>query len=319
MEYKEQVLANICSILNGLPVLPKNQGRFKEILRCCGLAELYEEYSELLEPYIYEFSRGRTWENPSPTFNLFIGLDNIFSDLYEKKDNEGIVRILVEVVKHFNPKYIKKLNPDIYSLNEDLYNSFKQLSNLYNVFGLQLIIDYDKERFEVAHFTQGIGERVKDVLLVEDWLKQKSPIAYDAYISAIQSYQSSRAGASIESCRTVLTSIFSLYRGTQSFAKWTGGVAICSDEISESPTKENLKELTSSIKKLKAELSDFFGENYDGDFKKTRAIYSIYSMMSDYGTHRGEGSIQVPKLRDALMILRMTEDILIWIYLKECE
>ncbi len=64
-------------------------------------------------------------------------------------------------------------------------------------------------------------------------------------------------------------------------------------------------------------MADFFEENADGNYKKTRAIYSIYSMLSDYGTHRQEGAIEVPSKEDSLMMLRMTEDIMIWIFQKK--
>lgn len=39
-------------------------------------------------------------------------------------------------------------------------------------------------------------------------------------------------------------------------------------------------------------------------------------MLSDYGTHRGEGAIEVPTAEDALMMLRMTEDIVIWVFMR---
>ncbi len=319
MEYKEQVLANICSNLNESSLLPKSQGKFKEILRCCGLEKQYNQNSKLLEPYQYVSRGGQTYENLSPTYNLFLGLDNIFSDLYKQKDEEGIVSLLVEIAKHLNTGHIERLDPNLLTLNEKLYDIFQQLANLYNVFGLQLTIDYDNEKFEVKHFTGGIDKRLKDVLVVEEWLKKKSPIAHDAYISAIQSYQNSNPGATIESCRTVITSIFSLYKGADN-AKWYRGVANSFNELDSPLTKEVLDEFGKVINSAnEKDLGKFLGENYKGSFKKTRAIYAIYSMMSDYGTHRGEGTIEIPNLPDALMMLRITEDILIWIYSRECE
>jgi hypothetical protein len=55
-------------------------------------------------------------------------------------------------------------------------------------------------------------------------------------------------------------------------------------------------------------------KNAIGSYKKTKAIYSIYSMMSDYGTHREEGAIESPFKADVLMMYRMTQDIVLWIY-----
>lgn len=48
----------------------------------------------------------------------------------------------------------------------------------------------------------------------------------------------------------------------------------------------------------KRDIADFFEENLEGSYKKTKAIYSIYSMLSDYGTHRLEGTVEVAKNED---------------------
>ena len=40
----------------------------------------------------------------------------------------------------------------------------------------------------------------------------------------------------------------------------------------------------------------------------------IYSMMSDYGTHRNEETQENPTLEDALFSLRLMDSILFWVY-----
>lgn len=37
-------------------------------------------------------------------------------------------------------------------------------------------------------------------------------------------------------------------------------------------------------------------------------------MLSDYGTHRNEGTVEEPTLADALFSLRLTESILFWVH-----
>ncbi len=37
-------------------------------------------------------------------------------------------------------------------------------------------------------------------------------------------------------------------------------------------------------------------------------------MMSDYGTHREEGTVEIPSRADALMMFRMMQDIVLWVY-----
>lgn len=43
----------------------------------------------------------------------------------------------------------------------------------------------------------------------------------------------------------------------------------------------------------------------------------IYSMMSDYGTHRNESTTESPTIEDALFCLRLTDSILFWVYSKK--
>lgn len=66
----------------------------------------------------------------------------------------------------------------------------------------------------------------------------------------------------------------------------------------------------------KEDLADFFNENREGKLTKTKTIYMIYSMMSDYGTHRNESIIELPIVEDALFCLRLTDSILFWVYSK---
>lgn len=43
----------------------------------------------------------------------------------------------------------------------------------------------------------------------------------------------------------------------------------------------------------------------------------IYSMMSDYGTHRNEATQENPTLEDALFSLHLIDSILFWVYSKK--
>lgn len=43
----------------------------------------------------------------------------------------------------------------------------------------------------------------------------------------------------------------------------------------------------------------------------------IYSMLSDYGTHRNESTQEIPSIDDALFALRLTDSILFWVYSKK--
>ena len=123
------------------------------------------------------------------------------------------------------------------------------------------------------------------------------------------------AGACIESCRTCLVSIFSKYKGTESFAKWMRGIYNTSGENTTSTAQDLSQALNTELRK--DDLADFFYENRAGKLTKTKTIYMIYSMMSDYGTHRNEATQENPTLEDALFSLRLMDSILFWVYSKK--
>jgi len=207
------------------------------------------------------------------------------------------------LTKSFNIAYIAE------TLSED----FEELANLYELLGLSINIEFDK--IIVSSCMAGDAKRVDELFSVETWLKQKHKEVYDSYESAIDAYTHGHAGACIESCRTCLVSIFSKYRGTEDFAKWMRGIYNNSGESSTSSAQDLSQALNTDLRK--DDLADFFYENRAGKLTKTKAIYMIYSMMSDYGTHRNESTQENPTVEDALFSLRLTDSILFWVYSKK--
>lgn len=134
-------------------------------------------------------------------------------------------------------------------------------------------------------------------------------------IDSIDAYTQGHAGACIESCRTCLVSIFSKYKGTEAFAKWMRGIYNTSGENTTSTAQDLSQALNTELRK--DDLADFFYENRAGKLTKTKTIYMIYSMMSDYGTHRNEATQENPTLEDALFSLRLMDSILFWVYSKK--
>ena len=158
-------------------------------------------------------------------------------------------------------------------------------------------------------------QRVNELFSVENWLKQKHREVYDSYKSAIDAYTQGHAGACIESCRTCLVNIFSKYKGTAAFAKWMRGIYNTSGENTTSTVQDLSQALNTELRK--EDLADFFYENRAGKLTKTKAIYMIYSMMSDYGTHRNETIQENPTLEDTLFSLRLMDSILFLVYSKK--
>lgn len=313
MKKKEIILAQICNIYNNGFVLRKN-GNLKCILRCCGLGELYESNSDYLEPYWY---RG-TWENDNQEYNVFIGLDNIFSNLISDNRNDDIIRLLSELGNNIPQHVFEEDNEHIFKEN------FEKLCNLYQLMGLDIVVENISTNYKVnVHSFVNESVRFGDSFSMEDWLKNNYPNVYDAYESALNSYSNGDLGASIESCRTTLTGLFSKYKGIPfQNGKWLLGLATITGDFTGTSTNDitQMSTIKNEIENLgKKDIADFFGENLNGSYKKAKAIYSIYSMLSDYGTHREEGTVEVPSVEDALMMIRMTTDILVWIYQKHAQ
>lgn len=303
MDNKEIILSKIAEILSRDGFFLKSNSEFKSRLKCVGLGEYFDKYVDYLIPYYYKNGNVCKFENLNQEYDVFLGLDSIFADLYHENQNGEIISLLKELTKSFNVPYIL----------ETLCDDFEELENLYELLGLSISIEGDK--VIVTTCMASNEQRVVELFSVESWLKQNHKEVYDSYEAAIDAYTQGHAGACIESCRTCLVSIFSKYKGTEGFAKWMRGIYNTSGESMISTEQDLSRALTSDLRK--EELADFFYENRAGKLTKTKAIYMIYSMMSDYGTHRNEATQENPTLEDALFSLRLMDSILFWVYSKK--
>lgn len=300
MEKKEIVLAKIADVMGRKGIIKKSNSEFKSRLKCVGLNEYFDKYSEYLTPYWYRTNDKDKYENDNKEYNVFLGLDFIFSDLYIKNKHEEIILLLKELTQSFNVDYISEYQQD----------DFDELAGLYQLLGLNIDIEYDK--VIVSMLMKNDSIRIGEVFSVESWLAKNHPDVYDSYDSAISAYVNVHAGTCIESCRTAIVSIFSEFKGTELFAKWLRGIF----NVSGNSNTSTVSDLSSAINEdlCKKDLAEFFNENKDGKLTKTKTIYMIYSMMSDYGTHRNEGTKEIPTIEDAMFMLRLTDSILFWIY-----
>ena len=303
MDNREIILSKIAEIMSRRYFIVQKNSEFKARLRCVGLGEYFDKYADYLIPYYYTTGYSRKFENNNEEYDVFLGLDNIFSDLYHENRHSDIISLLKELTKSFNAGFIFT----------EMSGDFEELANPYELLGLDIKIEFDK--VIVSTCMESDTERIGEVFSVESWLKSNHQEVYDAYESAIDAYMQGHAGACIESCRTCIVSIFSKYRGTESFAKWMRGVYNTSGDATNSTTQDLSQALNTDLKK--EDLADFFNENRSGKLTKTKAIYMIYSMMSDYGTHRNEATSETPTMEDALFSLRLTDSILFWVYSKK--
>lgn len=300
MDNREIILSKIAEVISRPCFFVRKNSEFKSRLKCTGLGEYFDKYSDYLMPYYYKMGYSQKFENDNEEYDVFLGLDSIFSDLYHENRNDDIINLLKELTKSFNSRFIFT----------EMTNDFEELTKLYELLGLSISIEYDK--VIVTTCMASDMTRIGEVFSVESWLKSNHQEVFDAYESAIDAYTQGHAGACIESCRTCIVSIFSKYKGTESFAKWMRGVYNTSGDDANSSPDDITQALRQDLKK--DDLADFFHENRSGKLTKTKAIYMIYSMMSDYGTHRNESTNEIPTIEDALFSLRLTDSILFWVY-----
>ena len=307
---QEIILAKISAVYDKPPFVKMETGQMEMILKCVGLGAYYDKYREYLEPYWYN---GR-FQNPVESYRIFVGLNSIFEDLLNERKGDEIISLLTELGNY--------IPGTILSDEARFAADFNKLRQLYNLMGLQIVsmeVDEYSSKFQVEPYLNE-GNQIIQSFGMERWLKSKYQDVYEAYESALNSFSSGDLGAAIESCRTALTGIFSKYKGVPfQKAKWMLGMATLTGDFTGTQSAD-ASEMTSIKNEIEAmgkrDIADFFEENLEGSYKKTKAIYSIYSMLSDYGTHRLEGTVEVAKNEDALMMIRMTTDILVWIYQK---
>lgn len=301
MSKQSVILAKICAIYDDKNFVVQKDSQFKKILKCSDLSEKYVKYSKYLIPYYLNEGYARTFENANEYYDVFTGLDNIFSELLFEDKDEKIGQLIVELGKGIPIYHFKELEED-----SILFKKLQELKGLYELVGYSLI---EAEEGFFVEPCEGVVDRLSDISEIEKWLESNFDGVFSAYKGAMDAFTSNNYGTCIEACRTVLTGIFSKYKGPDDFAKWFRGTANISGEMMDPASLKANIELTG-----KKDLADFFEENSNGSYKKTRAIYAIYSMMSDYGTHREEGTIEVPSRADALMMFRMMQDIVLWIF-----
>ncbi|HFI0070318.1 TPA: hypothetical protein ACGOX5_002064 [Streptococcus suis] len=56
---------------------------------------------DYLVPYFYNQGYAQKFENNNEEYDVFLGLDSIFSDLYKENRHEDIINLLKEITKSF--------------------------------------------------------------------------------------------------------------------------------------------------------------------------------------------------------------------------
>ena len=183
--------------------------------------------------------------------------------------------------------------------------SFKR--NL-NMLGLDVVLNGVK--LIAVPFTYLSEQTNEDVSLINTWLCNNYPNILKSYEDAKKAYGTSDPVGCLSHCRNIVTGILSYKKADKK--DWDYGLKeVCKKD-------KNIENISNPKDILKYNKEDKY------NYPRFRLIYCLYSYLCDLGPHINEGNlvdnttvdIEVTDMTDAFMGLRMTEDVLIWLY--EC-
>jgi len=214
-------------------------------------------------------------------------------------------------------EYIDELikNSDVFVKNKILgkyaSNDFNVLRRYLNIINLDFV--FNGERLGVQGFTARSKESNQDLNIITQWLFISHKDVYESYESAKKAFGNGEAVSCIMHCRNILAGVFSEQKSEQ--RKWLDGLQkVCIKD-------KNIINLSANkISEMKYnENSDKIEERYQ--YPRFKLIYRLYSYTCALGAHKNEGNMtssgvdnEETSIEDALLSLRMTEDVLIWIY-----
>lgn len=256
----------------------KENGDGKNLLECSGLSVFVDKYDEYLTPHSFNGH----WKNEHPKFNPALAINEICSEIQGNKKALGM--FLNEFISR-----IKKIDDD----------DIEIMQNYLEVLGYKLEFDDDWSghfNYSLSPYTEGALEREEDVSYLVNMLQKHNSELITYYMEAISTYGNSEYQGCISNCRTLFEKIFKSEDNDGTYQK--GILNITKEEVSSNPPKLS----TNGI-------FNYWLSNQKG-FNRYRLFTTLYSLMSALGPH-GE---EIPSKSDALMCLRITEDVLIWYF-----
>ena len=250
-----------------------------DVILCkAGLSELVEEYSFKLAPYAYNGSYRNTnsFYNPQAVC-LRIG-----------KQLESNQKAMIS--------FFNAILSETHYIEHDMLN---ELVSYLEELGLEIISSggFSNQRYSIIALSRGSAERERDMDCLSKELATKFPLLLLPYNEAIQSYGHGNFLSCIENCRTLLEQFFKAI--APEGGNYIDGMLSATKEVIYD---DNGKKLKSREAIFKYWIDKKKGAN------RFRMLATLYSALSGLGTH-GE---ELPSQEDALLLLRNTEDILLW-------
>lgn len=264
----------------------KNNNDIEIILKKAGLSSLLSTYKNQLEPY--RFNRG--YQNENNDYNPEYACIKICEFLEENEDNLLLLLNTIldgtnKIEEDLKEKLINYLGIIGYELEEELKDDYYD-----DLYAFKLIASVD-----------GVQNRNKDISLMRNELNQYQSDLVGLYDEAISNFGNGQYVSCIENCRSLFENFFKRL-DTQNSDYVRGILKATGERIKDN----NGNELT-TIKRIYT----YWIDNKKGA-NRFRLFQTMYSVMSGLGTHREDAASR----EDALLLLRYTEDCLLWCFRK---
>ena len=264
----------------------KNNNDIEIILKKAGLSSLLSTYKNQLEPY--RFNRG--YQNENNDYNPEYACIKICESLEENEDNLLLLLNTIldgtnKIEEDLKEKLINYLGIIGYELEEELKDDYYD-----DLYAFKLIASVD-----------GVQIRNKDISLMRNELNQYQSDLVGLYDEAISNFGNGQYVSCIENCRSLFENFFKRL-DTQNSDYVRGILKATGERIKDN----NGNELT-TIKRIYT----YWIDNKKGA-NRFRLFQTMYSVMSGLGTHREDAASR----EDALLLLRYTEDCLLWCFRK---
>lgn len=316
-------------------ILTDNNSVWDKILSNAGQSNLFEEYKKYITPFTYNGIH----QNKNPKFDEFYSaIKSILNEVYQDGVQSGeFHKLMASIIESIDLNII--LDVDIDELNEGIWDDYVQFSEYLRnvdeelanktlnlktkqeyqefVLSLQVLnldVQYKKKKLVLTHFTELPPQINRNVSSIMQWLTDEHSDIANSYKQAIENYADGRAESCITNCRSIITGIFTYYKDDAA-TKWSKGLQNVSTDTFIKNVELSEIISGSTIKRLQYE-----DPTKQFKFPRFMTIYSLYSLTSDLGAHTTEapkiaGQLypEVTTMNDALLCLRMTEDVLIWV------
>ena len=329
---KEISISKIADILSKSNIIVPQIDIWKKIFYNAGQSDLYNMNRTKLQCREVWGSYGEEFKNDSKCYEA---LHDIFIELIDKFDE---FKILINCILNEANMYIvfkescKKglsylYRNDLYEglkhnthieNNELLYtyqsDDFKILRDNINILGLEISFD-SACAYKLIVVPYEYTKKNQEKSLISQWLEESYPEILKSYVDAIKAYSNGDSVGTLTHCRNVITGIFTYNKSDRT--KWYTGLqkaCINDKNINMISTPASIASWTNNnVHDEKIE------KRYN--YPRFKTIVQIYSFLSDLGPHineaplkDGEPDYESTNSADALFGLRITEDILIWLY-----